>query len=299
MSQSIEVTYRNRETGEVVAEPLLYETAQRWIYERPMGLTIFDCVLNNRPFCWLYGKWQNMPWSRRKISEFADRYGMDVEEVELPLNSYRSFNDFFSRRLKPEARPFASAPDVFSAPAEGKVLVYPCLVDGTRIPVKGAPVTLASLLGSTSVARPYFGGSALIIRLAPYDYHRFHFPDAGEAGPARCIPGTYYVVNPLGLARVPDVFCRNKRKVTEFVSDHFGRVAYVEIGGFAVASIMQTYAPGRVGRGQEKGYFQYGGSTIVLLFEPGTIVFDGDLLRDSANGLEVHVKVGSGIGRHA
>lgn len=299
MSCEIVVSYRNRETDEIVTEPLLYEAAQRWIYGRSAGLRVFDGVLNNRTFCRLYGGWQDLSWSRRKIPEFVDRYGIDIEEVELPPDHYRSFNAFFTRRLKPGARPFVPEPEVFCAPADGKVLVYSHLKEGTRIPVKGASVALASLLDSESAARPYHGGSALVIRLAPCDYHRFHFPDAGEAGPARTIPGKYYVVNPVGLAGVPDAFCRNKRAVTAFDSAHFGRIAYVEIGGFAVGSIVQTHTPGQVDRGREKGYFQYGGSTLVLLFEPGAIVFDEDLVRDSAEVLEVHVKTGSRIGKRA
>ncbi len=297
MDQKFEVNYRDRQTGEMVTEVLLYEPFQSWVYRYSVLFKIFNRVLNTSVFCRLYGKFQSLSWSRRKVYDFVARHGIDFEEIEFPLHHYRSFNAFFTRRLKSEARPFASEPDVFCAPAEGKVLVYPHLDEGLRIPVKGDSMTLASLLACESTADFYRGGSALIVRLAPYDYHRFHFSDAGEAGPARSISGRYYVVNPAALARMPDVLNRNKRSVTEFVSARFGQIAYIEIGGFAVASIVQTCTPGRVGRGQEKGYFQYGGSTLVLLFEPGAITFDEDLIQGSAEGVEVHVRVGSGIGR--
>jgi phosphatidylserine decarboxylase len=291
-----EVSYRDRETGKIVSEKIFSEKTLRWLYEDALGFKVFNYLLNNRIFCGLYGKSQDLPTSRKKIKEFVAQYQINTEEIELPLSSYRSFNAFFSRRLKPEARPFVTNPDVFCAPGDGKVLAYPFLAEETRIPVKGASITLESLLASEVTAKTYRGGAALIVRLAPYDYHRFHFPDLGEASPAKNIKGQYHSVNPIALAKVPDLFCRNKRSVTEFGSQNFGRIAYIEVGAITVGSIVQTYRPGIVNKGQEKGYFQYGGSTLVLLFEPGAIAFDQDLIRDSAQNREVQVLAGSQLG---
>ncbi|MEM9483923.1 MAG: phosphatidylserine decarboxylase, partial [Cyanobacteria bacterium P01_F01_bin.116] len=151
---------------------------------------------------------------------------------------------------------------------------------------------LETLLASAKLAQAYYGGSALIVRLTPYDYHRFHFPDAGIAHASRNIPGQYHSVNPIALAKIPTVFSLNKRAVTTFVSQNFGSIAYVEVGALTVGSIVQTYVPGRVDKGQEKGHFQYGGSTLVLLFEPEKITFDDDLMQDSAADIEVQVKAG-------
>jgi phosphatidylserine decarboxylase len=162
--------------------------------------------------------------------------------------------------------------------------------------VKGSTISIDLLLHSPIAAQLYDKGAALVLRLAPQDYHRFHFPDSGVAEPTRTIPGRYHSVNPIALARVPDVFCCNKRTVTDFQSRHFGPIAYIEIGAFRVGSIVQTYVPGEVTKGQEKGYFQFGGSTIIVLFAPDSIVFDADLMEDSAQGLEVAVKAGSHIG---
>ena len=290
------ISYRDRGSGRTITEPLSYAFFQR-VFHASFVLGLFHLLLNNSVFCRLYGWMQARPGSVRKISRFVGKYGIDLEEIEFPLDRYRSFNGFFTRRLKPDARPFAPEPDTFPCPTDGKVLVYQQLEDGARIPVKGASVPLELLLDSEDEAGTYRDGSALVVRLAPYDYHRFHFPDSGKAGPARVVAGRYYIVNPLGLARVPGVFWRNKRAITSFDSDRFGRIAYVEIGGFAVGSIVETYTPGRVCRGQEKGYFQFGGSTLVLLFEPGMVVFDDDLTADSVRGIEVHVRAGSGIGR--
>ena len=295
MDDDFEIRYRDRRTGRTITEPLSYGFFQR-VFQSSFVLALFHLLLNHSIFCRLYGWTQARPGSRRKISRFVRDYGIDVEEIEFPLERYPDFNAFFTRRLKPDARPFAPEPDALSCPADGKVLVYQQLLEGARIPVKGAPVPLERLLDSEEEARAFRHGSALVVRLAPYDYHRFHFPDSGTAGQARVVAGRYYIVNPLGLARVPGVFWRNRRAVTRFDSDEFGRIAYLEIGAFAVGSIVETYTPGPVERGQEKGFFQFGGSTLVLLFEPGTVDFDDDLKEDSGRGIEVHVRAGNRIG---
>ncbi|MBM3277389.1 MAG: phosphatidylserine decarboxylase [Candidatus Handelsmanbacteria bacterium] len=291
------IHFRDRQSGGLVPESIPAEGALRWFYQTRLGFLLTLFCARRASFCHLYGWWQERPASRRRIAPFAARFIIDLDEVEFPPDQYASFNAFFSRRLKPEARPFAQAPEVLCAPADGKVLVCPCLGEHTLLPVKGALVPVARILGSGEEARPYAGGAALVVRLAPYDYHRYHFPDSGRAGSSRLLAGLYHSVNPLALERVPRIFALNRRMLTVLDADHFGRVAYVEVGAFAVGSMVQTYAPGPVARGQEKGYFQFGGSTLVLFFEPGRVVFDEDLLRDSAQGLEVHVKTGSRIGR--
>ncbi len=292
-----QVYYLERQTGEIISERIFAENTLRWFYENPLGFLAFNWLFNNKVFCWLYGKYQDLPFTRAKIDKFVDRYQIDIEDIELPLKNYRSFNAFFSRRLKLNARIFNAESNIFCAPTDGKILVYPKLTAETQIPVKSFYVTIADLLASEKAAQIYRGGSSLCIRLAPYDYHRFHFPDAGKALPARYIKGQYHSVNPIALAKVRNVFCRNQRAVTEFISNNFGRIAYIEIGAFTVGSIIQTYTPGIVSKGHEKGYFQYGGSSLVLLFEPGAICFDDDLIRHSVEGLEVHVRSGSQIGK--
>ncbi len=295
--QKTEVSYRIRKTGEIITEKIFAEKTLRWMYEDKIGFQVFKYLMNNAIFCWLYGKMQDLPGSKKKIAAFVHEHQINMEEAEKAIENYISYNDFFRRCLKPGSRPFNPNADIFSAPAEGKVLVYPKLEDNTRIPVKGATITIAGLLASETEAQRYIGGAAMIVRLAPYDYHRFHFPDDGEAAKARNIKGQYHSVNPIALAKVPDLFCRNKRSVTEFKSKNFGTIAYIEVGAICVGTIIQTYQPGKVTKGQEKGYFQFGGSTVVLLFEPGAIVFDADLIKDSAMNLEVHLQALSSIGK--
>ncbi|MEB3329254.1 MAG: phosphatidylserine decarboxylase [Candidatus Sericytochromatia bacterium] len=291
------VRHRDRRTGEVVEEPIFAEATLRWLYEAPLGRITFRWLLNNKLFCALYGMRMDAPWSRRLIAPFISRFAIDMAEAERPAEAYRHFNDFFTRRLRPGARRWPTEPGRLGSPGDGKLLVYPRLAADTRLPIKGTACSPAGLLASDEEAAAFAGGAALVLRLAPPDYHRFHFPDGGTVGPTRDVPGGYDSVNPIALARVPDVFCRNKRAVTYLDSDHFGRVAIVEVGAITIGAIVQTCRPGRVARGDEKGLFRYGGSTVVLLFEPGRIGFDADLVAEAEAGLEVRVQAGDGIGR--
>lgn len=292
-----QVRYRDRRTGEICVERIPAEGALRWFYQAPVGRLCRSLVFGPVAFSRLVGWWQNSPWSRHQIRSFVERFGIDPEEAEFPLDQYPTFNAFFSRRLKSGARPFVRTPELLCSPADGKALVFPYLDEELRFPIKGVAVSLEALLASAEEVRPYLGGAALVIRLAPPDYHRFHFPDDGRAGPARLIPGRCHSVHPLALAEVPTLLSRNRRMVTRIETAHFGPIAFVEIGAFAVASIVQTYAPGPVCRGQEKGYFQFGGSTLLLLFAPQAVCFDEDLVRDSAAGLEVQIRAGTRVGR--
>jgi phosphatidylserine decarboxylase len=138
----------------------------------------------------------------------------------------------------------------------------------------------------------------ILSRLCPVDYHRFHFPCAGQPGPPRFINGWLYSVNPIALATRPSIFWENKRVVTAIESPALGQVQFVEIGATMVGSIRQTYTPGEtVAKGDEKGYFAFGGSSVAVLFEKGRIEIDTDLLKNTDNGLETYARVGERMGR--
>ena len=298
-SSHTQVRYRDRQTGHIITERVPAQSLLHWLYATAAGRLFFRVFLNH-PFCSrLIGRWQQSAWTRHQIRPFAERYRIDLEELEQPLDYYRNFNDFFIRRLKPQARLCDPDPTRLCNPADGKVLVYPKLSSASRLPVKNYAFTIDSLLSGKIDPAPYRGGAALIVRLAPYDYHRFHFPADGQAAPTAMVAGDYHSVNPLALERVPDIFHRNRRAVCQLDTPHFGKIACIEVGALNVASIVQTYAPGPCTRGGEKGYFQFGGSTVILLFAPGTIAFDDDLVTDSAAGLEVHVRTGAGVGKRA
>jgi phosphatidylserine decarboxylase len=290
MSEATRV--RDRASGAIFEERVFGGRALERLYG-PRGRTLTDRVLTGSLAHQLYGWWQRRPASRRRIPDFVASLGIDTSEAERPLESYASLDEFFARRLRAGARPVDPDPRHLVAPADARVLVVPRLgVDYLR--VKGTQVTLAELLDSTSEAARYTEGAALVARLAPADYHRFHFPDHGVASAAKFVEGRLHSVHPIALAAgAPSL--QNRRMITVLESASFGRLLLVEVGALCVGTILQTYRPGAVRRGDEKGLFRFGGSTVLVLAERGRVRFDADLVEASGAGLETLVRMGTRI----
>ena len=156
---------------------------------------------------------------------------------------------------------------------------------------------LPTLLQDSELAKRYSHGSLLLSRLCPVDYHRFHFPLAGIPGRTRLINGPLFSVNPIALCQNIQILAKNKRCVTELKTESFGTVLVLEIGATCVGGICQTYQPGDpVFKGQEKGFFRFGGSSTILIFEPGAIEFDDDLIHHSSMQRELYAKIGDHMG---
>jgi phosphatidylserine decarboxylase/Ca2+-binding EF-hand superfamily protein len=265
--------------------------------------------------------------SAAELPAFVRAFGIDLAQYEArPLSSYRSFNEFFARRFRPEARPVFEPLDagVAVCPVDGRVLVFPAIDEAARLFVKGEEVfDLATLLGGDAAAAAlYAGGSMLVGRLTPGDYHWFHVPVAGTMQHQREVGRGLDSTHPIALfqeealrgggqdgapaavaaaaAGEPHVFCRNKRVVQELYSPEFGCVAVVAVGSVMEGSVHVTLEEGeKVAKGTPHGLFQYGGSTVILLFQPKRIVFDNDLVQSSRDGVETFVPVNSRIGLSA
>ena len=245
-----------------------------------------------------YGRRMDVVSSRVRIRPFIEQYGLDESEFAELVDEYHSFNEFFFRKLKPGARPLDPASDSVVFPADGRHLPFANITAETSFFVKGQSFDLARFLGDTGLAKRYEGGSMLLSRLCPVDYHRFHFPCSGQAGIPRFIKGWLYSVNPIALITRPSILWENKRVVTPIESPVLGQVQFVEIGATMVGSIRQTYMPGeRVAKGEEKGYFAFGGSSVAVLFEKGRVEFDADLLENTANGIETYARIGESMGQ--
>ncbi|TFY51364.1 hypothetical protein EVJ58_g10610 [Rhodofomes roseus] len=237
------------------------------------------------------------PESARDIPSFIAFHNLKVDEILDPLDSFKTFNQFFYRKLKPTARPVEEPdnPSRLVSGADCRLMVFETVAEATRLWIKGREFTVARLLGEQyrAEAERYLGGALCIFRLAPQDYHRFHSPVDGTVGPMSDISGEYYTVNPQAIRTALDVYGENVRKVIPIDSPHFGRVMAVCIGAMMVGSIKTTVAEGQqVKRGQELGYFAFGGSTLVVLFEKGAVEWDEDLIINSRACLETLVRVG-------
>lgn len=290
------ITVIDRATGKPFAERVYGEDMLRFAYESRVGRGLSHALLASRPFSSLYGGWQSSRPSARKIPSFIDRFGIDMREYET--GPFRSFNDFFIRKFRPGAREFA--PQGLAAPAEGRYLAWESITDDQLFPVKGKYLATESLLGDRSAEWGAFfrGGPLVIARLCPVDYHRFHFPDAGKVLDHFRVAGRYHSVNPIALRAFPDIFVTNERQVTILETQSLGKVAYLEVGAMCVGRIVQrrplTHGQ-EFARGEEKGYFLFGGSTVILLGQPGRWSPSADLLAATRERTEVLVRLGERI----
>ncbi|OQN95619.1 hypothetical protein B0A48_18218 [Cryoendolithus antarcticus] len=247
------------------------------------------------------GRKYDDPASASQIPGFINFHQLNMGEVLEPIKNFRNFNEFFYRKLKPDARP-CSAPEnshIIVSPADCRSVVFNRMDEAQRIWVKGREFSVERLLGSAypEDAKRYHGGSLGIFRLAPQDYHRFHIPVDGVMGKPKLIDGEYYTVNPMAIRSALDVYGENIRVVVPIDTVSHRRVMVICVGAMMVGSTVITREPGdNVRRGEELGYFKFGGSTILLLCEPGVMQYDADLASNSAGALETLISVGMSIG---
>jgi len=236
-----------------------------------------------------------MPWTKAKIKPFLNEYHVNSSEFLKSVEQFASFNDFFIRKLKPEVRPLAPSSAII--PADGRYWFYPDVSTANDFIVKGKKFDLAKLLRSDALAEQYRKGSMVMARLCPSDYHRFHFPCDGTASESTLINGCLYSVNPYAIKQNIDIFTENKRTLCRFQTEKFGQVLYLDIGATNVGSIHQTYQLNQFQqKGAEKGYFSFGGSALILLFEPNRILFDHDLVEATQKGFEIRCLFGQSLG---
>ena len=240
----------------------------------------------------LAGKFLSTGASKVFIRPFIKSNHIDMSQF-LP-EEYESYNDFFSRRIRPEARPVDMDPRHLISPADSKLTALPITETG-RFALKHTEYTVGSLLKDPTLAAEYVGGLCLIFRLTVDDYHRYCYAFSGEKGENIRIPGRLHTVNPIANDFFP-IYKENAREYTVLHTREFGDVIAMEVGALLVGKIVNHHGPASVRRGQEKGYFQFGGSTVVLLLKKDTALLDGDILENSRNGIETVVKFGEKIG---
>ncbi len=287
----------NRESKRIEEEQVFERPLMDIFYGSSLGRLFTRAFLSGKAFSRFLGYLQDRPASRRNIPAFIKKYNIDISELERPLADFRSFNDFFTRKLKAEARPVDKASGILISPGDGRLLVYPIDRD-LVVPVKGAAFSLEELLGFREDTGTWQGGICVKLRLAPMDYHRFCYIDDGVHGPINHIDGRLHSVSPLALRHGLKVLQGNDREYVILETKDFGKVCHVDIGALGVGRIYQHFRHGaKFHKGQEKGYFEFGGSTIILLFEPGRAMIDSDIMDYSRRDIETLVRYGSGIGK--
>jgi phosphatidylserine decarboxylase len=284
----------NRAKQKEETELVYGDTGVKMLYETRLGQFVADSLLTGRTPSRLYGAYQNTALSRKKIPSFIEHFQIPMEEYEE--QNFRSFNEFFIRKFKPGQRKFETSADKLAAPAEGRYLAWDKISSDQKFPVKGSDLTPEALLGSQDIARAFEGGPLLIARLCPVDYHRFHYPDDGRTWDSFRIHGKFHSVNPVALKYRSEIFFTNERQVTLLDTKSFGRIAYIEVGALCVGKIVQTHLRPDFHRGDEKGYFLFGGSTVIVLGQAGLWKPSADILAQTASNMETLIKLGDTIG---
>lgn len=294
------IRYVDLDSGEIREEAVYGGFWVRALYGTPIG-RLLSSLVAAPPVSRFYGWLQDRPSSQRKIEPFITQFGIDMNdflpEKGRPEESpYSSFNAFFTRRLAPGARPFADGP-LFPAPCDARYFGFDRLEDGVPVPVKGANLTARSLIRDEDRYGVFENGPGFVARLCPVDYHRFHFPDDGKVEESWRISGSLHSVNPWALAGRPEIFLLNERQVTILRTERLGRLAFVEVGATCVGRIEQIHQGGSFHRGDEKGMFLFGGSTVIVIGEAGRWVIDPAILENTSKGLETYVTAGRALGR--
>lgn len=230
--------------------------------------------------------------SKFLIKPFIKRTGIDMSEY-IDTN-YRSYNDFFTRRIKSSCRVTDMTPNHLVSPCDGKLTVYP-ITDSSLFTVKNTDYTLESLLRNKKLARHYSGGTLLMFRLCVNDLHRYRFIDSGTKTKTHHIKGVFHTVNPTAGDYYP-IYKENTREFCILKSENFGNVLTMEVGALLVGKIINYSAKKEVKRGEEKGRFEFGGSTIIICLEKNTAAIDDDIIANSTDGIETIVKSGEKIG---
>ena len=293
---STEIKIWNRAKNQEEVEKVYGGEWVERLYGNGLGRLLTDQVLSGHWVSSAYGFFESSAMSRAKIAPFIQNFSIPMHEFEE--GPFASFNDFFVRRFKPGMRPFIAAPSQMPAFAEARYLAFEKVGKSDTVPVKGLNLTPSVLLGSEKRAREFEGGPLLLARLCPVDYHRFHFPDGGQIFEHVTLGGPLHSVNPLALKYRPDILVTNERQVTLLETENFGRLAYIEVGALCVGKIVQSHSlTGAFKRGEEKGYFLFGGSTVIVLGQPGKWKPESDLLSRTAQGQEVLVRLGDSVAR--
>lgn len=265
--------------------------ALRFLYENAFGRILLKAF--SAP--WVskaVGAFMSSRLSKPAIRKFIRKNAIDMSLFED--EEYKCFNDFFVRRIKPGLRPVDSEADALVCPCDGLLSAYR-LNKNTVMPVKQSVYTLESLLGDEEKAKAFENGTALVFRLCPTHYHRYCFFDDGKIESSRYIKGKLHTVRPTALEKYP-VFCENCREITYLETESFGLAAQIEVGAMLVGKIANSVKSGAFRRGEEKGMFLYGGSTIIVLLRENAAGLDEEFFTATEEGFEIPVVQGLCIG---
>lgn len=262
-----------------------------FLYNTKLGRIILKPLVANKLSSTIVGHILDSKLSCLIIKPFIRKNKIKIDDFER--KKYYSFNDFFIRKIKPEKRNIIKDKNAFISPCDSKLTVYN-INDETMFKIKNTIYSVSSLIMDNALANEYINGYALVYRLSPEDYHRYCFIDDGEVTKNYKISGKFHTVNPIVYDKF-EVFKENTRECTIVKTRNFGQLMYVEVGALLVGKI-NNHDVFKFKKGEEKGYFMYGGSTVIILIKRNIVKIDSDILENSKNGYETYVRFGEKIG---
>ena len=260
-----------------------------FLYNNAFGRIVLR-VLRAKWVSKIAGFFLSTPLSKPLIKPFVKNNNIDLSDYES--DNFTCFNDCFCRKIKPGLRPFDMSEAALASPCDGLLSVYK--IDLNYVyPVKQGKYRISTLLQDRDLADGFKNGYIYIFRLCVNHYHRYHYPADGVKSGNVSINGTLHTVRPIALENTK-VFCENSREYTVIETENFGNIVQMEVGAMLVGKIHNLHEAKRVKKGQEKGMFLYGGSTVILLTDE-TVKPLPEFLENTANGLETEIKAGERI----
>ncbi len=304
MSKSEEIQYFNRGNNKIEVEKVYGDAFIKLLYQSAAG-KVLSPIFANKLLSKAYGQLQNRMVTQLKVPKFVKNFNIDLTlyepgsvNVENQELSYKNFNEFFIRKFKKGKRNFVQEQTVIPACCEARYFGYDEVNDEVKVPVKGKFLNASQLIGDADKAKPFEGGPLVIARLCPVDYHRYHYPDAGKTIDSYPVHGQFHSVNPIALKNRPDIFIANERRVSILETKNFGKLAYIEVGAAMVGKIIQSHDESKsFRRGQEKGYFLFGGSTVIVVGEKGRWTPSEDIVKNTHQGIETYLQLGEAMGQ--
>ncbi|MCK4517933.1 phosphatidylserine decarboxylase [Candidatus Babeliales bacterium] len=248
----------------------------------------------------LYAWFQDSSLSCYKIKRFVRQHDIKMSDFVILAGGYRSFNDFFTRCLRSNAREVDRSPDSFISPADGKLLVVPKLAKETSFFIKNNLFDLKTFLGDDELAQEYEGATMFLFRLAPDDYHRFHFPCDATFISKRIVHGRLESVNPIVYKSGIQPLHENERQIAFLKTKSFDNIIIGAVGAMFVGAISWTAVPGcSYRKGDELGHFSFGGSSLVVLVKKGVLQPESVFVVASEKNEESVVRMGERVGQTA
>ncbi|KKR96788.1 MAG: Phosphatidylserine decarboxylase proenzyme [candidate division TM6 bacterium GW2011_GWE2_41_16] len=278
------------------AQDIQDATMLEWLYGNAVGKVVGSIATSSSLWSKVVGVYAGSFLSKSSIKSFIEKYHVDMSDALIQdISKYKSLNDFFIRKLKPGARRFDQS-DVLCSPADSRLLVIDNAFDSVEFPIKGTKVSIENMVADPYITTRFNGGTIFVFRLSPQDYHRFHMPLDGYLSAAKKLGTRYDSVSPTAYQMGKQPLEHNERHLIMGTTKQGPQFIIMPVGALSVGKIKELFEPDTfLKKGDEIGYFLFGGSTVVLIFPPKMLKVRADILDNSSKGIETVVRAGDRV----